>query len=98
VQDLKNRLEVHKDSAGIPGLQRLAESLPRRPQFELMQANWSPAARLITGAAGTVLGIFGLRRRGIAGSGMAAAGTGFLTRSLTNRRLCSLFQRQNRAQ
>jgi hypothetical protein len=93
VQDLKNRLEVHKDSAGISVLQGLSESPPRRPRFELMQVNWSPAARFMSGVAGTVLAIFGLRHRGIAGSGLAAAGAGFLTRSLTNRRLCSIFRR-----
>jgi hypothetical protein len=98
VQDVENRLKIHRDSSGIPGLQGLSESPPRRPRFELMQANWSPAARLMTGMAGTVLAVLGLRRRGVAGSGMAAVGAGFLTRGLTNRQLCSVFQRQKDAQ
>lgn len=98
VHDVKNRLEVHKDSAGIPGLQGLSESPPRRPRFELMQVNWSPAARFMSGVAGTVLAVLGLWRRDVAGSGMAAVGAGFLTRGLTNRQLCSLFQRQKEIQ
>ena len=93
VQDVENRLEVHKDSSGVPGLQGLSESPPRRPRFELMQVNWSPAARFMTGVAGTVLAVLGLWRRGAAGSGMAAVGAGLLTRGLTNRQLCSFFQR-----
>ncbi|HJR77195.1 MAG TPA: BON domain-containing protein [Nitrospiraceae bacterium] len=98
VQEIENHLEIHSDSSGIPGLQGLSESPPRRPRFELMQANWSPAARLMTGALGTALTVLGLRRRGVAGSGMAAVGAGFLTRGLTNRQLCRVFQGQKEGQ
>ncbi|HEX2056075.1 MAG TPA: BON domain-containing protein [Nitrospiraceae bacterium] len=94
VETVDNRLEVHKGSTGIPGLQGLSESPPRRPRFELMQNNWSPAARFMTAVAGSTLAILGLRRRGMGGTGMAAVGAGFMTRGLTNRGLAQLFQRE----
>ena len=94
VHKVNNRLEVHQESAGIPGLQGLSESPPRGPRFELMQVNWSPAARFMTAVAGSTLAILGLRRRGLGGTGMAAVGAGFLTRGLTNRDLSRLFKRQ----
>lgn len=93
VHGVKNRLQVHKESAGTPGLQGLSESPPRRPRSELMQVNWSPAARFATAVTGSTLAILGLRRRGLSGTGMAAIGAGFLTRGLTNRELSRLFQR-----
>jgi osmotically-inducible protein OsmY len=89
VHQVDNRLEIHSKPDGIPGLQ--GDLAPRRPRFELMQVNWSPAARLMTGAAGTVLAILGLRRRGLAGTGMTAVGAGFLTRGLTNREFSRYF-------
>jgi hypothetical protein len=94
VRRMENHLEVHAAPDGIPGLQGAADLPPRRPRFELMQVNWSPSARLITGVAGTVLTILGLRRRGLSGIGMAAVGAGFVTRGLTNQEFSSLLQRE----
>jgi hypothetical protein len=94
VHELDNHLEVHSEPDRIPALQGAEDLPPRRPRFELMQVNWSPAARLMTGAAGTALAILGLRRSGLAGTGMAAVGAGFLTRGLTNREFSRSIQRE----
>lgn len=92
VRHVENRLEVHEQSDGIPGLQGLSDLPPRRAQFEWMQVHWSPAARLCAAVAGIVLATVGLRRRGLMGMGMAALGAGFLTRGLTNQEFARLFR------
>jgi hypothetical protein len=92
VRHVENRLEVHEQSNGIPGLQGLSDTPPRRPQFEWMQVHWSPTARLCAAVAGGVLAAVGLRRRGLMGTGIAALGVGFLTRGLTNQEFARLFR------
>ena len=52
--------------------------------FELMQENWSPAARLLGAAGGTYLVACGLRRGGTIGNLKAAAGFALLLRGATN--------------
>ena len=53
VQQVENQLEVHHSPAGVSALQG---GRPRRGgQFELMQENWSPAARLAVGSFGASL-------------------------------------------
>ena len=61
VRGVENRLELHKEPGNISSLQG---GLPRRgQQWELLQDNWSPAARLLTGALGLAL----LLRGGVIG-------------------------------
>jgi uncharacterized membrane protein len=59
-------------------------------RFELMQDNWSPSARLITGSAG--LGLIGsaLRAHGPVSAALSLLGGGLLLRAATNRHLPSL--------
>ena len=52
--------------------------------FELMQENWSPAARLLATAAGAWMTACGLRRGGVLGSFKAIAGAALLLRGATN--------------
>ena len=52
--------------------------------FELMQENWSPAARLLACTGGGCLAIAGLRRGGASGSLEAALGAGLFLRGATN--------------
>lgn len=82
VRRVEDRLGVYADANGIPALQG---GVPRRTRsFELMQENWSPAARLLTSTAGGVLLLQGLRARGLAGLLGTAAGGMLLARSTMN--------------
>lgn len=82
VADVENRLEVHEQAGGVPGLQG---GRPRPgDRFELMQENWSPAARLLTGAAGGALAAYGLSRRDPLSLTLGAVGVGLLARGVTN--------------
>lgn len=53
VRSVENRLQAHNDTSHVSALQG---GMPRRGErFELLQDNWSPAARLAVGALGLVL-------------------------------------------
>ena len=72
---MSNHLTAYKEPGNVSSLQG---GVPRGGQrFELLQDNWSPAARLAVGLAG----VFLLARGGIAGR---IGGAGLLARSLTN--------------
>lgn len=75
VTGVHSRLELHA-SADIPSLQGGERPRSRR--------GWTPATRLITGTAGTVLALDGLRRRRAEGVIIATAGGLLLVRSITN--------------
>jgi hypothetical protein len=45
---------------------------------------WNPTSRFLAGVTGGALSYYGMRRRGILGNAMAAAGMGLLTRGTTN--------------
>src|SRR5262249_42791297 len=72
----------HEHAGDIPGLQGGRQ----RPgnQFEFMQTNWSPAARLIAGLAGGTLVAYGVQRRDPLGAGLGVVGAGLLARGVTN--------------
>ena len=82
VAGVENGLEVHDGPGDVPALQ--GGSRRRGDQFELLQANWSPAARLLAGSAGGGLALVGLQRRGPVGAALGATGLGLLARALTN--------------
>jgi CBS domain-containing protein len=90
VRHVENRLEIHEEAANVPGLQGGPARRPRGDTFELMQANWSPATRFFTGAAGSVVAMYGARQRTAVGAGLAALGLGFLVRGLFNREFTHL--------
>ena len=81
VAGVENRLEIHPTADNVPSLQGGAQ---RSEQFELMQENWSPTARMMMGAAGVVLSLYGLRRDGLFRTMVGTIGLGILTRSATN--------------
>jgi hypothetical protein len=85
VREVEDRLTVHAEPGNVPGLQ----GRPRRTRggevFELRQERWSPAARFLAGFAGALVTVWGLRRGGVIGNAVAAAGLGLTTRSFTNR-------------
>jgi uncharacterized membrane protein len=75
VQGVENRFEVHEEPGNVSSLQG---GYPRRgQQWELLQDNWSPAARLVVGTIG--LGL--LLRGGLLGR---LGGAALLARALTN--------------
>jgi len=83
VSSIENRLEAHPHGHNVPGLQ----GEPRRPEerFELMQSNWSPAARALVGAAGTTMAFYGLGRWDWRGAGMGVLGAAAIARSVSNK-------------
>lgn len=81
VRAVEDRLGVHLSARGIPALQGGRPRQPRR--FELMQENWTPAARLLTAVAGGALALRGVRGGPFGVVGAMAGGT-LLVRSLTN--------------
>jgi hypothetical protein len=93
VREVDNRLEVHWDSDAVPALQGGARRSGERAEF--LQQNWSPAARLAAGSAGSALVLLGLKRRGPLGVAASAIGTGMLARSVTNKSARRLAGRGN---
>ena len=90
IQSVENRLVIEEGSGeevdvGIENKQG--------GQFELMQSHWSPTARLIVGAGGSALAIYGLKYRGILGSTLGVTGTALLWRGFTNKPYHELFRR-----
>lgn len=75
VQAVENRLQAHTDASHVSALQG---GVPRRGErFELLQDNWSPAARLGVGTLGFLL----LMRGGLLGR---AGGAALVVRALSN--------------
>ena len=85
VKDVTNRLKVHESAKDIPGLQGSPQRPEPRP--ELMQRNWSPTARLVTGAGGLAMTSYGMARGGILGSVLSLLGIGVAARGITNKGL-----------
>lgn len=91
VIDVEIRLEQHESPGDVPGLQ----GNPRLPadKFELLQTNWTPAARLAAAVAGGALATFALGR-GERGNAMTRtlglAGLALFVRGATNKTLDEL--------
>lgn len=84
VKEVENRLEAHEEPGNIPGLQGEPTRRLAGGRFELMQTNWSPAARLMTGLTGGAAAVYGVGRRGLGGTVAMLSGAALLTRALTN--------------
>ncbi|MCC6533654.1 MAG: SRPBCC family protein [Burkholderiales bacterium] len=89
VKSLDSRLEIHAEAGNVSGLQGGVTRVGRR--FELLQENWSPTARLLTGTAGLALVAAASRRHGPAGLVLGLLGGALLLRAGSNRGLQSLF-------
>jgi hypothetical protein len=85
VRHVDNRLDVHSAPGDVPALQ----GRPRPPRggevFELWQARWSPAARLVAGVAAGVALASGLRRLDPTSAALAVVGVTVLGRAIGNR-------------
>jgi uncharacterized membrane protein len=81
VKGVENHLERHEEPGHVSALQ----GEPNRPVRSRMgQANWPPTQRFLVGAAGGALAIYGVARRGAAGTALGLTGLGLLTRAATN--------------
>ena len=88
VRAVSDELTVYESGEGISALQGGA---PRHGErFELLQENWSPAARLATGAAGAMLMLSATRARASVSALLALSGGALLARAVTNLDLSSL--------
>jgi len=82
VRRVESRLEVHREAGNVSSLQG---GVRRRGQrFELLQANWSPSARVLVGTL--ALGL--LMRRGVVSR---LGGVALLARAITNLDFATLF-------
>jgi uncharacterized membrane protein len=97
VTKVEDQLAAHKRPEGVSSLQGGRQRPGER--FELLQENWSPAARALVGGAGSALMLSGFKSRNPLGLGLlaGAAGTALLLRSATNmplRRLAGMAGRR----
>ncbi|HEX2197129.1 MAG TPA: SRPBCC family protein, partial [Burkholderiales bacterium] len=89
VRAVSDRLSVHEDGAGVSALQGGQPAPGSR--FELMQENWSPAARLAVGSFGASLMATAYRVRGTGACALLAlAGGTLVARAATNKKLSLL--------
>lgn len=88
VRDVISRLEVHESAEGVPGLQGGIEREGGRGP--LRQENWSPTERLLVGAAGGILALWGARRHDALGTTLGLAGIAMLSRGATGTPLSDL--------
>lgn len=83
VHAVDNQLDVNQRAGNIPGLQ--GEGRPRPGEVsELWQTHWTPAMRVLAGAAGGALTLTGLMKRGALGVATGLMGVGLLARAVTN--------------
>lgn len=84
VRSVESRLEVYREPDNVPRLQGEPRLPKRGRQFELMQANWSPTARVLAGFAGGAMAYYGASRRIALGAALALIGLGLFARAATN--------------
>jgi len=79
---VQDDLSIHESATGVSSLQG---GRPRNPpRFRFMRERWSPAERLLGGAMGGILAMWGLYTRGVAGTCGVAAGGALLARTGAN--------------
>ena len=84
VTDVENRLQVHKEPDNVPGLQGEPVRRLSGQQLDVMQTYWSPTTRLLMGATGGTLAVYGANRRDVGGTAISLLGLTLLARALTN--------------
>jgi len=84
-REVLNRLTPHAEAGNIPDLQG-GRTRPGN-RFELMQENWSPAARFLVGAAGGALLLYSLRQRFPVACVLGTIGAGLVARGAANTEL-----------
>jgi uncharacterized membrane protein len=85
---VSDQLTVYNEPGNVSSLQG---GEPRSGErFELLQENWSPAARVMVGGAGVALMLAATRARGGLCAVLGLSGSALLGRAATNRDLASL--------
>ena len=88
VRAVSDQLTVYSEPGNVSALQG---GEPRTgPRFELLQENWSPAARLVAGGTGAALMVAATQTRGGMRTLLGVAGGALLARAAANRGLRSL--------
>jgi uncharacterized membrane protein len=88
VRAVSDQLTVHSEPGNVSSLQG---GEPRSGErFELLQENWSPAARVLAGGTGAALMMAATRVRGGLCALLGLSGGALLARAATNRDLASL--------
>ena len=88
VHAVHNELEAHEHPDKVSAL--MGDAKAPGDRFELLQENWSPAARLAVGTIGSTLGLYALQRRGILGTMAGVLSVGMLARAIFNLPLATL--------
>lgn len=91
VQVVEPHLEPHESAQGVAALQGGSAKRGHGPRFELQQENWTPAARVLVGAAGGTLTLYALLRRDPLSIVLGLIGVGACTRAACNRSMRRLF-------
>jgi hypothetical protein len=84
VKDVQCELDVHHEPGAVPELQGARRAPSGGEVFELVQQNWSPSARVITGGIAGFLLLWGARRSDMLGMLMTLGAGAILTRGATN--------------
>jgi uncharacterized membrane protein/osmotically-inducible protein OsmY len=82
VRSVTHDLQLHDEPGRMPFLQ--GHTRKSEPRMEYLQRNWSPAPRILAGAAGTMLIASGVSQRSLAGLALALGGAALLARSVSN--------------
>jgi uncharacterized membrane protein len=85
VTDVENELDVYAEAGDVSALQ----GRPRRPRRKsaLGGERWSPTARVVAGATGSALAVYGARRKDALGVALGVAGLALAMRGATNREM-----------
>jgi uncharacterized membrane protein len=83
VYGVEDELQTFDNPQDIPTLQG-PPSVGRQTALDIQQQNWSPATRLISGVGGSLLTLYGLKRKGLTKPLLSTAGLILTTRSITN--------------
>jgi len=88
VRAVSDQLTVYSEPGNVSALQGGEPRTGER--FELLQENWSPAARLVVGGAGAALMLAATRARGGLCALLGVSGGALVARAATNRDLASV--------
>jgi len=77
VSEVRNEMVMHRTPDGVPELQGTPVSHGNGAQHQ----TWTPATRLVLGAAGAVIALQGVRMKGSGGRALTLLGSGLLSRA-----------------
>lgn len=83
VKEVIDQLAVHETAEGVSELQ--GDGTRPGERTELLQGNWSPGTRLVTGTAATLLALYGARNRGMGRAASVAGAAALMARTITNK-------------